>query len=96
MDRVEKLLDSRRDAAEAHSLSIRSVDYRITTGRLTMLKVGDKILISAGTVRKFTREDHPKYVHTKAVSASVHGKKPPAITPALFCKGKVQGNILYR
>ncbi len=36
MDRsVEKLLYSRRDTAEALSLSIRSIDYLITTGRLT-------------------------------------------------------------
>ena len=35
MDRsVEKLLYSRRDTAEALSLSIRSIDYLITTGRL--------------------------------------------------------------
>ena len=32
---VEKLLYSRRDTAEALCLSIRSVDYLITTGRLS-------------------------------------------------------------
>ena len=31
---VEKLLYSRRDTADALSLSIRSVDYLITAGRL--------------------------------------------------------------
>jgi hypothetical protein len=36
MDRfVEKLPYSRRDTAEALSLSIRSIDYLMTTGRLT-------------------------------------------------------------
>ena len=33
---VEKLLYSRRDTAEALSLSVRSVDYLITTRRLRL------------------------------------------------------------
>jgi hypothetical protein len=54
MDRsVEKLLYSRRDTAEALSLSIRSVDYLITTGRLTARRVGGKILIPVSAVRRF-------------------------------------------
>jgi hypothetical protein len=59
---VEKLLYSRRDTAEALSLSVRSVDYLITTGRLTTRRVGGKILIPAGAVRRFAREDHPELV----------------------------------
>jgi hypothetical protein len=65
MDRsVEKLLYSRRDTAEALSLSIRSVDYLITTGRLTARRVGGKILIPASAVRRFAREDHPDSVRS--------------------------------
>lgn len=41
---VAKLLYSRRDTAEAISLSIRSVDYLITTGRLSTRRIGGKIL----------------------------------------------------
>lgn len=59
---VEKLLYSRRDAAEALSLSIRSVDYLITTGRLPSRRIGSKILIPAGAIRRFAREDHPEAV----------------------------------
>ena len=60
MDRpVEKLLYSRRDTAEALSLNIRSIDYLITTGRLSARRVGGKILIPASAVRRFAREDHP-------------------------------------
>jgi Helix-turn-helix domain len=61
---VEKLLYSRRDTAEALSLSIRSVDYLITTGRLTARRVGGKILIPASAVRRFAREDHPDSVRS--------------------------------
>src|ERR1035438_8154035 len=59
---VEKLLYSRRDTAEALCLSIRSVDYLITTGRLSTRRIGGKILIPASAVRRFAREDHPESV----------------------------------
>jgi len=65
MDRsVEKLLYSRRDTAEALSLSIRSIDYLITTGRLSARRVGGKILIPASAVRRFAKEDHPDSVRS--------------------------------
>ena len=69
MDRsVEKLLYSRRDTAEALSLSIRSIDYLITTGRLPARRVGGKILIPVSAVRRFAREDHPDSVRASHVS----------------------------
>ncbi len=74
---VEKLLYSRRDAAEALSLSVRSVDYLITTGRLTCRKVGGKILIPAGALRRFAREDHPEHVRSAHFAAGDVPKKPP-------------------
>lgn len=71
MDRsVEKLLYSRRDTAEALSLSIRSIDYLITTGRLTARRVGAKILIPASAVRRFAREDHPDSVRSRSALLS--------------------------
>jgi hypothetical protein len=73
MDRsVEKLLYSRRDTAAALSLSIRSIDYLITTGRLPARRVGAKILIPASAVRRFAREDHPDSVRSSGPSSSVH------------------------
>ena len=71
MDRsVEKLLYSRRDTAEALSLSIRSIDYLITSGRLPARRVGGKILIPASAVRRFAREDHPDSVRSSNPSSS--------------------------
>ena len=61
---VEKLLYSRRDAAKALSLSIRSIDYLIAMGRLTMRRIGGKILIPTSAVRRFAREDHPESIRT--------------------------------
>lgn len=64
-DSVEKLLYSRRDTAEVLSLSIRSVDYLITSGRLSVRGVGGKILIPATAVKRFATEDHPELVRAK-------------------------------
>jgi len=59
---------SRRDDDEALSLSIRSIDYLITTGRLPSRRVEGKILIPVSAVRRFAREDHPDSVRTAHVS----------------------------
>ncbi|GAC1420254.1 MAG: hypothetical protein NVSMB62_14080 [Acidobacteriaceae bacterium] len=75
MDRpVEKFLYTRRDTAEALSLSIRSIDYLITTGRLPARRVGGKILIPASAVRRFAREDHPASVRRSADANGVQAK----------------------
>jgi hypothetical protein len=67
---VEKLLYSRRDTAEALCLSIRSIDYLITTGRLSTRRIGGKILIPTSAVRRFAREDHPESVRAAGVPTS--------------------------
>jgi excisionase family DNA binding protein len=59
---VEKLLYSRRDAARALSLSVRSIDYLIYTGRIPTRRVGGKILIHVSDVRRFAKTDHPGFV----------------------------------
>jgi hypothetical protein len=69
---VEKLLYSRRDTAEALSLSIRSIDYLVTTGRLSARRVGGKILIPASAIRRFAREDHPDSVRSVIPRAPDH------------------------
>jgi hypothetical protein len=74
---VEKLLYSRRDAATALSLSIRSIDYLITTGKLLIRRVGGKTMVTAGSVRRFAREDHPETVRT---NGSRCPRKPPTST----------------
>ena len=77
---VEKLLYSRRDTAEALCLSIRSVDYLITTGRLSTRRIGGKILIPTSAVRRFAREDHPESVR----AAGVHTPSDVSPAPARF------------
>ena len=79
---VEKLLYSRRDTAEALCLSIRSVDYLITTGRLSTRRIGGKILISASTVRRFAREDHPESVRAAGIPTSTSAKTESQLSSA--------------
>jgi hypothetical protein len=80
---VEKLLYSRRDTAEALSLSVRSVDYLITTRRLPTRRIGGKILIPASAVRRFAREDHPEFVRSPELRGLSTRKKPPvSISPS--------------
>jgi hypothetical protein len=73
--KVEKLLYSKQDAAEALSLSVRSIDYLITTQRLPMRRVGGKVMIPAGAVRRFARGDHPERVRGDGRVVSVYSEK---------------------
>ena len=76
MDRkIEKLLYSKRDAAEALSLSVRSIDYLITTRRLPMRRVGGKVMIPATALRRFAREYHPERVRGNGRATSVYSEK---------------------
>ena len=75
---VEKLLYSRRDAARALSLSVRSIDYLIYTGRLPTRRVGGKILVPANDVRRFARTDHPEFVRVKPTHTGAQGTRKRA------------------
>jgi hypothetical protein len=55
---VQKLLYSRRDAAFALSISIRSLDYLIANKELKFRKLGKKVLIPAGSLTQYARADH--------------------------------------
>ena len=63
-NQIEKLLYSREDAAAALSISIRSVDYLIAEGKMTTRRIGRKILIPAGDIKRFARADHPECIRT--------------------------------
>ena len=56
----EKLLVSRRVAAEMLTISIRKVDYMIADGRLLTRRIDSRVLIPIEEIRKFARSDHPR------------------------------------
>ncbi len=73
---VEKLLFSRRDAAVALSLSVRPIDYLISNGALMTRRIGRKILIPAGEIRRFARGDHPSGVRISEGGRSLGSAAP--------------------
>ena len=56
--KVAKLLYSRRDAAFALSISVRSLDYLIANQKLPVRKIGKKVLVPAGSLTSFAAMDH--------------------------------------
>jgi hypothetical protein len=77
------LLYSRRAAAEALSLSIRSIDYLIMAQRLPMRRVGGKVMIPASAVRRFASEDHPERVRGDGRVVSIHSQSRRQISEAV-------------
>jgi len=55
-----KLLVSREEGAAMLSISVRGVDYLISTKRLSTRRIGTRVLIPIEDVRKFARADHPQ------------------------------------
>jgi excisionase family DNA binding protein len=55
----EKLLLSRRDAAQVLSISQRALDYLVATRRLPTRRIGGRVLIPMADLRKYARADHP-------------------------------------
>lgn len=57
-ERVEKLLYDRKSAAHALSISVRSLDYLLSQRALRTRKLGKKVLIPAGELKRFAAADH--------------------------------------
>ena len=55
----EKLLLSRRDAAQVLSISQRALDYLVATRRLTTRRIGKRVLIPVAELRRYARADPP-------------------------------------
>jgi excisionase family DNA binding protein len=54
-----KLLVGREEAAEILSISLRSVDYLVATGRLSTRRIGTRVLIPLEDVRRFACSTTP-------------------------------------
>lgn len=53
---VPKLLYTRRDASVALSLSMRSIDYLIESGKLASRKIGARVLVPVEEVERVARQ----------------------------------------
>jgi excisionase family DNA binding protein len=56
----EKLLLSRREAAQVLSISQRALDYLVSTRRLPTRRIGKRVLIPVADLRRYARADHPE------------------------------------
>ena len=71
---ITPLLVSRREAAEALSLSVRAVDYLIADGRLKARRIGGRVLIPYKTLSAFAERDQTTVIgegKTSAIPSSV-------------------------
>ena len=57
-ERVEKLLYDRKSAAHALSISVRSLDYLLSQGAFRTRRIGKKVLIPTGELKRFAAADH--------------------------------------
>lgn len=56
--KVEKVLYDRKGAAFALSISVRRLDYLIAAKALKTRRIGRKVLIPAGELRRFAQSDY--------------------------------------
>jgi hypothetical protein len=55
---VKKLLYSKRETAWALGISVRAVDYLISTKQLNTRRIGGRVLIPAKEVERFAASNH--------------------------------------
>ncbi len=67
---LEKLRYDRRSAAEALSISIRTLDYRISSGQIRIRRDGNKVLIPHSELVRYARTDHPSRARGTSVSST--------------------------
>ena len=58
MSANEKVLYTKREAAQLLSISVRSLDYLIVSRQLTARHVGRRVLIHRDAIEQFARLDH--------------------------------------
>ena len=58
MNTINKLLVSKKEAAQALSISIRSLEYLIARRELQTRRIGKRVLVLASALHKFVKRDH--------------------------------------
>ena len=58
MPSVLKFLLSRREASHSLSISLRTLDYLIASGMLTVRRIGRRVLVEPAELERFSRRSH--------------------------------------
>jgi excisionase family DNA binding protein len=66
---VKKLLYTKREAAFALGISVRSIDYLIATKQLEARRIGGRVLIPVKEVERFAASNHYENVTSAAPAA---------------------------
>lgn len=69
MEESSKLLFDRKSAAKVLSVSVRTLDYLISRKELRTRRIGKKVLIPIGELKRFASADHLGPVSGKPVAA---------------------------
>lgn len=65
MAATEKVLYTKREAAQLLSISVRSLDYLIVSQQLPTRRIGRRVLVHRDSIEQFARADHMS-IHTLA------------------------------
>jgi len=57
-----QVLLSKREAATALSISLRSLEYLIARRELPTRRIGKRVLVPVSAVEQFARRDHPHFL----------------------------------
>ena len=58
MAATEKVLYTKREAAQLLSISVRSLDYLIVSQQLPTRRIGRRVLVHRDSIEQFARTDH--------------------------------------
>jgi len=58
MAATEKVLYTKREAAQLLSISLRSIDYLIFNQQLPARRIGRRVLVHRDSIEQFARRDH--------------------------------------
>jgi len=66
---TDKLLYTKREAAQLLSISLRSLDYLIVSQQLATRRIGRRVLVHRDSVEQFARTDHVS-IHTAGTTGT--------------------------
>jgi len=69
MEITEKVLYTKREAAQQLSISLRSLDYLIFSQQLPTRRIGRRVLVHRDSIERFAKRDHVSIRATPIASA---------------------------
>jgi excisionase family DNA binding protein len=69
MPAAEKVLYTKREAAQLLSISLRSLDYLIVSQQLPTRRIGRRVLVHRESIDQFARTDHVS-IHSSGTASA--------------------------